>query len=64
MQEFCKVSNLNDLLSTLEFYYEKYGNLPIDIDLSSGKEEGCYKIDSVLYATDEKGNRSISFIVW
>ena len=57
MKEFCKCNDLNDLLSTLEFYNEKYGNIPIHIDLSMGKPEGVYSIDSVLFSTDENGNK-------
>ena len=64
MKEFCKADDLNDLLSTLEFYYEKYGNIPVHMDMSSSKSEGVYKIDSVLYSTDEDGKQYISLISW
>lgn len=64
MQEFCKADDLKTILDTLEFYYEKYGNLPINIDLSMGKPEGIYNIESICYSTDEVGNKSISLIVW
>ncbi len=64
MQEICKPKNLRELISTLEFYQEKYGNIPVCVDLSSSKKEGCYEVESVVFGTDELKNKFISLIIW
>lgn len=58
------IKDLDALLFALQYHREKYGNLPIYIDLSVGQKEGCYNVDAVLYSTDENGEKSIDLIVW
>lgn len=58
------IKNVDGLIIALQYQREKYGNLPVCIDLSSGKAEGCYYIDAVLYGTDEAGGEFIDLISW
>lgn len=61
---FEKINTVNSLIKTLQVLVDKYGNIPVNIDLSSEKDEGEYEIDDILYSTDSNGNGSISLIIW
>jgi hypothetical protein len=58
------IKDLDDLIITLKDYRQKYGNISVDMDMSTSKDEGSYDIDAVLYSVDEDGKKSISLISW
>lgn len=64
IKEFEEIKNVDQLINALQLLRNQYGNLPVNIDLSVGKEEGCYDIDAVLYGYDTEGNQFITLISW
>lgn len=62
--EFFGIKDLDRFIAILQYYREKYGNLPVYMDMSCSKEEGSYDIDAVLYGYDEDGEESIGLISW
>jgi len=61
---FLDIKDVDNLIQALQLRRQQYGNLPVRICLSVGKEEGDYDIDAVLYSTDEDGDKSIDLIIW
>jgi translation initiation factor 2 alpha subunit (eIF-2alpha) len=58
------IEDLDTLINMLQTHRQNYGNVPVHMDMSSSKSEGVYKIDSVLYSTDEDGKQYVSLISW
>jgi hypothetical protein len=65
MGEKClNIKDLDELITTLQDYRQQYGNIYVDMDMSTSKDEGVYDIDAVLYSVDEDGKKSISLVSW
>jgi recombinational DNA repair protein RecT len=63
-ETYLNIETLDKLITALQNYRQKYGNISVDMDMSVSKDEGSYDIDAVLYSVDEDGKKSISLISW
>ena len=62
--KYLDIKDLDELIAALQYYRQQYGNIFVDMDMSTSKDEGVYNIDAVLYSTDENGKKSISLVSW
>jgi len=63
-ETYLNIETLDKLITALQNYRQKYGNISVDMDMNVSKDEGSYDIDAVLYSVDEDGKKSISLISW